>query len=217
MVAVDGEATRRAAFSLSTHPGVSKVSVLAPAASRHFPVVDSPEGHDLVISVSASGWDGPDLPLAVADDQLDRPGVYGGSPQGLARALANGSGDVDILALAFPGEPTRGTDVMFPSPIDGRRATTDLVGGRKVYMAPGEGPLGAAMALGSERHRVILDNFHFMEGIALAAAAVLALSDPGGATLAVWEDATTYLAAATAMGLVVGERPARAISSYPTR
>lgn len=210
VVAVDGEVTMRAAQSLAVYPGVETVAVLGPAKSPHFPTIDTPAGWDLVIGSERAAKVAAkhELPAAVVGDLHAQPGMSLGSPIGLALALAVGIDALETVAVALPGAPEGESMVVFPSPIDNREATIDIVDGHEVHLARGEGPLAAAMALGARRHRVIVDDFAFLEGIALAAAAVVALEDPADGPTPVWVRAVSYLRVATDMGLVIGERSA---------
>ncbi len=207
VVVVDGEASKRAAFSLTAHPGISHVSVLAPATSKHFPVVESVDGHDIVVGRSPVRHD---LPTVIADEDLRSPGIFGGSVLGLVLALAVGVDEVDSMAAALPGDPAGDVTVVFPSPIDGRPSRTERLGGHPIQVGRGEGALAAAMVTSPSLHRVIVDDHTFMEGIALAAAAALLLDGIPNAPTPAWTLAASYLQTAVDMGLVIGERtPAR--------
>lgn len=204
-MALEGEAFKRAAFSLATHPGITEVAVLAPATSKHFRVVDGPHGYDVVVG----RWKSPQghgLPTVVPDEDLDTYGIYGGSLFGLVLALAVGLNGVDTMAAALPGDTAGDTTIVFPSPIDGRSATLERFGGHPIQVARGESPLGAAMVTSPSRHRVIVDNHAFLEGIALAAAAALLATGVSDTPTPVWTMAEPYLRAAVDMGLVIGER-----------
>jgi hypothetical protein len=202
-IALEGEATKRAAFSLAAHPGISAVSVLAPAHSQYFPVVDSPAKHDVVVGRSSKHHE---LPTVVSDEDLKGPGVFGGSVLGLVLALAVGVDEVDVVAAALPGDPDGDTTIVFPSPIDGRRSVIERLGGHPIHVGRGDGPLAAAMVTSASRHRVIVDHHAFMEGIALAAATTLLIDSTPDTPIPVWTMAAQYLRAAIDMGLVIGER-----------
>lgn len=211
LVAVDGESTTRAAQSLADHPGIEAVALLAPAKSRNFETVTTAEGFDVVVgkAVATETAQRAGLP-AVVEGELPpgARGVYGASILGLALALASDLPGNPTTAVAVEGEPEGERTVMFPSPIDSRPAVEESVDGRSVLVARGEGPLQAAIALGADRHRVVMDHARFMEGIALAAGVGILLERPVDAAIPVWEAASAYLKTAVEMGLVLGERPA---------
>jgi hypothetical protein len=211
LVAVDGESTTRAAQSLADHPGIETVALLAPASSRNFETVTSADGFDVVVgkAVAAETAQRAGLPAVVEGELPDGSrGVYGASIQGLAIALSKDLSDSPLAAVALEGEEDGDRTVMFPSPIDSRPATEETFAGHSLLVARGEGPLQAAIALGGDRHRVVMDQARFMEGIALAAGVGILLDRSVENVLGVWEAASTYLSTAVAMGLVLGERPA---------
>ncbi|HLU32050.1 MAG TPA: hypothetical protein VK088_09825 [Acidimicrobiia bacterium] len=213
LVAVDGESTTRAAQSLADHPGIGSVAVLAPASSRHFQTVTSAEGFDVVVgkAVAAETAQRAGLP-AVVEDELGAGsvGVFGASIVGLALALAADLEGDPLTAVALEGEADGDRTVMFPSPIDSRSVTEEWISGRRVLVGRGEGPLQAAIALGTDRHRVVMDHARFLEGIALAAGVGILLERPEEGAIGVWEAASAYLRTSVEMGLVIGERPAPA-------
>ena len=212
VVAVEGEVTMRAAQSLVVHPGVDQVALLAPAKSVHFPTVTSPVGWDLVIGSERAAGAGRKhgIPVAVTGTLDDQPGIFLGSPVGLALALAVGVDMVETIALAQPGEASGDSTVVFPSPIDARTAIVEHHDGHDIQVARGQGNLAAVMVMGSDRHRVVLDDNSFLTGIALAAAAVVGLDSEPGTALPVWTRSADYLQTAVSMGLVIGERSAAA-------
>ena len=206
VVAVEGEATRRAAHSLSPHPDI-EVALLAPATSTQFSVVDSAAGHDAVVGLgraarvaAASG-----VPAVVAGSLDGNRGIEHCSIPGLALALAADLESPGTVAVAMPGADGGDETIVFPSPIDSRRAHPETFSGRTVFVADGHETVAAAMALGRDLHRVILDDHRFMEGIALAAGVGILVA--GFESGPVWEHAAPYLQTATEMGLVIGERP----------
>ncbi|MFP3915198.1 MAG: hypothetical protein ACLFWM_10005 [Actinomycetota bacterium] len=206
-VAVDGDVTTRAAHSLSTHPGI-EVVLLAPATSRQFDVVDSPAGCRAVVGTERAlrAAQSAGLPAVTAGDTDGLPGVAWASLPGLALALAAALEGVDTVAVALPGEPEGSREVVFPSPIDARRVRPEAVDSHTVWMGGGDGSLAAALSLGGEHDRVILDDHLFMSAIALAAGAVLLVEDQTPGRVAVWERSEPYLRAVTDMGLVLAER-----------
>lgn len=210
LVVVDGEVTTRAAHSLVPHPGVSEVCLLAPATSSHFDTVGSTDGFDVVIGTgnAVAVAAGAQLPAVVTGDASDAAGVTWASPSGLAQALAADLDEVVEVATAVPGEPDGDTFVVFPSPIDSRQARSEGVDGHTILVARGHGSLGAAMAIGRSRHRVITDDHRFLAGIALAAGAGILLEETPTAPTPVWERPVSYLRTAVDMGLVIGERAA---------
>ena len=200
----------RAAHSLAAHPGIDSVAVLSPASSGHFPSADDPSGFDVVIGTdgatdvaAAAG-----IPTATTHGSSSGPGLTGATVTGLALALAVGVDAISAVAVAVPGESGGDREVVFPSPLDARWAAQREIDGHDVFVADSEGSLGAAMVTGSDRHRVVIDDFSFMSGIALAAAAAVVLSDGVDMTAPVWTRADHYLRSAVEMGLVVGERRA---------
>jgi hypothetical protein len=126
----------------------------------------------------------------------------------LALALAADLEDVELVAVARPGEPSGAETVVFPSPIDSRAAVPVTVDGRPMLLAEGEGPLAACMAWGGVRHRMILDDHLYLAAICLAAAAELHPYVAGPS--AVWDFPDQFLRRVVELGLVLGERPARA-------
>lgn len=212
VVVVDGEVDMRAAQSLAVHPGVEAVALLGPTKSPHFPTVATPAGWDLVLGSGRAAEVAAEhaMAAAIVGELSDQRGISLGSPHGLALALAVGLEAVQTVAVALPGPPAGESAVVFPSPIDARPAIVESVDGHEVHVARGEGSLAAAMALGADRHRVIVDDHSFLEGVALAAAAVAALAAGLEGPTPVWTRADAYLRAAVDMGLVIGERsPAR--------
>ena len=204
VVAAEGEATRRAALSLSTHPDV-EVALLGPTTSSQFPVVDSAIGYDAVVGSERAAIEA-GIP-AVVPGALERHfGVEHCSIAGLALALAADLEGVGTVAVAVPGAGGGDQEVTFPSPIDSRRARAESFSGRTVFVADSPDDAAAALALGQDRHRVILDDHRFMEGVALAAGVGVLLA--GYESGPVWRHAPAYLQTATEMGLVIGERPA---------
>lgn len=211
LVAVDGESTTRAAQSLSDHPGIETVALLAPARSSNFETVTTAEGFDVVVgkAVAAETAQEAGLPAVVeAELPPGTHGVYAASILGLAVALSSDMPGSPTTAVAVEGEPKGARAVMFPSPIDSRPAVEEPVDGFRVLVARGEGPLQAAIALGADRHRVVMDHAGFMEGIALAAGVGILLEGTVEAAIPVWAAASTYLKTAVDMGLVLGERSA---------
>ncbi len=210
LIAVEGEVTMRAAQSLAAQPGVDQISLLAPAKSASFPTVERATGYDLIVgrAVAAEVGAKEGIPAVVEGTLEVQPGMYHASIAGLAMSLAVGVDGVETVAVATPGEPQGRRHLVFPSPIDARNAVEDRVDGHEVLVANGAGPLASAMVLGADRHRVIVDDHHFLAGIALAAAAAVALTDPPEEPVPVWTRAGDYLRLAVEMGLVIGERAA---------
>src|SRR5690606_10950895 len=120
VVAAEGEATRRAALSLSTHPDV-EVALLGPTTSSQFPVVHSAIGYYAVVGSERAAIEA-GIP-AVVPGALERHfGVEHCSIAGLALALAADVEGVGTVAVAVPGAGGGDQEVTFPSPIDSRRA-----------------------------------------------------------------------------------------------
>ncbi|HEX2154186.1 MAG TPA: hypothetical protein VHL52_09415 [Acidimicrobiia bacterium] len=206
VVAIDGEVTTRAAQSLSAHPDV-QVALLSPTTSSQFDTVDSPDGFDAVLGTTkaAQAAAAAGLPVITTGELRDQPGVAWASITGLALALATELHE-GTVAVAVPGEEVGDETVVFPSPIDVRRATVEPVEENKVYIARGDAPLAAALALGRRLHRVIVDDFRFMEAVALAAGVGILMQGPLASPTPVWQRPSAYLQAAADMGLVIGER-----------
>lgn len=211
LVAIEGEVTMRAAQSLHVHPGVETVALLGPSKAPGFDTVDSAAGFDAVFGAKTAAGTARTfgMPAVVIGGLEGQPGIAGASVVGLALALAAAEGPDALVAVAVPGEVTGDRRVVFPSPLDGRAATAERHGGREVLVARDQAPLGAAMVMGETRHRVILDDHRFLEGVALAAAVAL-LPEIQGEPLPVWARPGPYLRTAAEMGLVVAERPAAA-------
>lgn len=210
LVVVDGEVTMRAGHSLAAHPGIASVSVLAPASSTHFPTAEDPGDFDVIVGTDQAATVGHDAGIKVATTGRSSPadGLTGATVTGLALALAVGMEDPTTIAVATPGQPSGSHRVVFPSPIDARKAAEEDVDGHEVLVAEGPGPLGAAMVTGGTRHRVVVDDYSFLTGVVLAAAAAVVLEDGAAGAAPVWSRADLYLRSAVEMGLVVGERRA---------
>lgn len=206
-VAVEGEVTTRAAQSLSSHPDV-EVVLLAPAKSSQFEVADTPEGCAAVIGAESAVRIAAASRLpAVATTRLGtQPGVAWASIPGLALALSSDLDSIRQVAVAVPGDPDGDETVVFPSPIDGRKAVAEEIDSRHLLVARGDGPLASALALGGDRHRAIMDDHRFMEAIALAAGVGALTEGELTGPVPAWERSRPYLRAAAEMGLVIGER-----------
>lgn len=205
-VLVTGDIAVRAAHSLSVHPSVDEVVVVGPARSKSFEVVEDAENCDVLIGT------GPDAPKRASklgkpllwDGESRQSGVlvWGASPQGLTIALASRESDRRLVALAHP-DVEGGSDhkARFPDPI-GRLEVSDTVyGGHRLALATSPNQFASCLAVGANRRVTIIDDGHFLSGIALAASVVVA----DGAPRPVWDDALDYLQAATRMGLVMAE------------
>lgn len=205
-VLVTGDIAVRAAHSLSAHPGIDEVVVIGPARSRSFRVVPDATDCDLLIGTGSLApgrardlgvpliWDG--------DEAEEGVKVWGGSPVGIALALAAREPDPRIVAVAHP-DLGEGNDhqVRFPDPIGSLQVSDATFGGKRVALAKAGDQLAACLAVGAERRVTIIDDGAFMSGIALAAAVDIA----GDQSLPVWEEALVYLQSASAMGLVMAE------------
>ncbi len=205
-VLVTGDNAVRAAHSLSAHPTVDEVVVIGPARSKSFEVVPSAAGCDLLLG---SGPDAPGLARKhgvdlIWDGETLEPGVRvaAGSVAGIALALADRETDLRLVAASHP-DYEEGEDhaVRFPEPV-GAGAVTDLsYAGRRIALAHSGNRFAACLAVGARRRVTIVDDAAFLSGVALAAAADVAGSEP---TL-VFERSLDYLQAATAMGLVMAD------------
>jgi hypothetical protein len=205
-VLVTGDVVVRAAHSLAAEPTVDEVVVIGPATSKTFPVVADAEGCDLLVGTGPTAperarqlgvrllWDGEIPEEGVA--------VYGGSPQGLALALAAREADPQLVAVAHPAL-AGGNDhkAPFPHPV-GRLGVRDaMYGGRRVAVAQSPNEYAAALTVGVDRKVAIVDDADFLSGVALAATVSVVEDQP----VAVWETALSYLKTATGMGLVMAE------------
>lgn len=205
-VLVTGDIAVRAAHSLSAHPGIDEVVVIGPARSKSFPVVSDPEGCAFLLG---TGRDAPERARALGVDLIwdgdeAEPGVrvWGGSPVGLALALAAREPDPRLVAVAHPDldEGDR-SQIRFPDPIGPASVADVVLDGRPVAVARSSTPFAAALVEGAQRKVTIVDDGDFLSGIALAAAVMVAGAEPAP----VWDHALDYLQAATAMGLVMAE------------
>ena len=205
-VLVTGDIAVRAAHTLAAHPTVDDVVVIGPARSRHFRVVDTAEGCDLLVGTGGSAlkkarqhdvpllWDG--------DEALDGVSVYGANPQGLTLALAAREDDPRLVAVAHPAiEPGSDQSVRFPDPIGKLSVSDGAYLGHRLAQAKSPNEFAACLAVGAERRVTIVDHGAFMSGIALAAAVDIA----NGSKSPVWDNALPYLKTVTSMGLVMAE------------
>ena len=104
--------------------------------------------------------------------------------------------------MAHP-DRDEGTDhlVRFPEPV-GRATVADTTySKRRVSIAKSPNRFAACLAVGAGRSVTIVDDGAFLSGVALAAAVDLAGDNP----MLAFEDALTYLQAATDMGLVMAD------------
>jgi hypothetical protein len=205
-VLVTGDAAVRAAHSLNAHPGVDQVVVIGPAKSRNFKVVENADGCDLLLG---TGPDAPGrarslgVPLIWDGDQRENGvAVWGASPVGVAVALAERETDSRIVAVAHPGLGDGNEHlVRFPDPIGSTMVDDTVFGGRAVATGKSKNQFAACLAVGADRSVTIIEDGNFLDGVALAAGAVLDLT----AGKPVWEQALDYLQTARAMGLVMAE------------
>jgi hypothetical protein len=185
-----------------------EVVVIGPATSRTYRVVDDATGCDLLVGTGAEApgraaelgvglvWDGDKPEGGVA--------VYGASPEGLALAMAARENDLQLVAVAYPwAEPREGRTARLPRPVGKVTLHDTTFGGRPIAIGPSPNSYAAALTSGLERRVTIVDDGAFLAGVALAAGTAV---KTGGA---VWDDALTYLRAATGMGLVMAEEPVR--------
>lgn len=205
-VLVTGDVAVRAAHALSAQAWVEDVVVVGPARSRSFEVVKDADECDYLLG------SGPDAPKRASklgkpliwdgEDGAGKAHVWGASPQGLTLALASRETDPRLVAVAHP-ELESGKDhrARFPDPIGRLDVSDESYGGKRLAVAESPNEFAACLAIGKDRRVTIIDDGHFLAGIALAAGAGVA---PVGAG-PVWEHALTYLQKATAMGLVMAE------------
>lgn len=201
-----GDIAVRAAHALSAHSGVERVVVIGPARSKSFEVVDTADGCDYLIG---SGSEAPararehEVPL-LWDGDSDEPGVavWGASAEGLTLALASRESDPRLIALAHPELP-EGNDhrARFPDPIGRIEVADSDYAGRRIALGRSPNEFAACLAVGADRRVTIIDDGHFLSGVALAAsvAAVNGVGRP------VWEDSLPFLKTATELGLVMAE------------
>ena len=205
-VLVTGDTAVRAAHSLGAHPTVDEVVVVGPARSKSFRVVPSAEGCDYLVGT------GPDAPgLArnhgvqlIWDGESIEDGIIvaGGSPAGLALAMASREPDPRLVAVSHP-DYDEGSDhvVRFPEPVGKATVNDTTYAQRRVATAKSPNRFAACLAVGAGRRVTIVDDAAFLSGIALAAGVDIAGDQP----LMVFDDALTYLQTATDMGLVMAD------------
>ncbi len=205
-VLVSGDTAVRAAHSLAAHPSVDEVVVVGAARSKNFKVAPTPEGCDYLVGSGAGApararryglpllWDGGEAEEGVA--------VWGGSPQGLALALASRESDPRMVAVAHSSLPGgNDAEVRFPKLIGTLPVVDAVYGGQRLFTAKAPGSFAACLAVAAARSVTIVDDGAFLSGIALAA--TVDITD--WAPTAVWDQALPYLQSATAMGLVMAE------------
>lgn len=205
-VLVTGDTAVRAAHSLSAHPGVEEVVVVGPATSRSFKVVATAEGCDLLVGTGDSApptarkhgvpllWDGENVEDGVV--------VWGASVAGLTLALASRETDTRLVALADPNQDEHNNrKLRFPDPVSTLGVSNTTYAGRPLTMGKSPNEFSACLVVSSKRSVTIVDQAHFMAGVALAAGVGVLGAEP----LPVWNRALTYLNTATEMGLVMGE------------
>lgn len=205
-VLVTGDIAVRAAHSLAARQEVDEVVVIGPARSKSFKVVETASGCDYLIGT------GPEAPKKArrhgvsliwsGDVRADGVEVWGANPSGLTLSLASREADPRLIALAHP-EASGGREhsARFPDPIGHADVTGAELGGRLLAVAKSPNQFAAALAIGAKRRVAIVDHGAFMSGIALAAGLAVADGEPKP----VWDDALSYLKAATALGLVMAE------------
>jgi hypothetical protein len=193
----------RAAHSLAAHPDV-EVVVIGPATSKTYRVVADADECDLLVGT------GPEAPGRAAElgvglvwdgDTAERGvHVFGAAPEGLALAMAARETDLQLVAVAYPwAEAREGRTARLPRPVGKVTLHDTKFGGRPIAIGPSTNSYAAALTSGVERRVTIVDDGAFLAGVALAAGTAVNI---GGA---VWDDALTYLRAATEMGLVMAE------------
>lgn len=205
---VTGDTAVRSAHSLQAHPGVDEVVVVGPAKSRSFEVAENADGCDLLVG---HGEKAPRLarkhgvPLIWDGEGPEEEGVavWGASPTGLAIALASREPDPRLVAVAHPDIPGSDTtrSTRFPDPVGRVEVFDATLGGRPVALAASPNEFAACLAVGAGRRVTVVDHGGFMSGVALAAGIAAA----NGVGRPVWDEALSYLEAATEMGLVMAE------------
>lgn len=200
-VVVSDEIGSRCASALLSHPAVDLVGLVdadPPRSwgSRAVRTADG-EGFDVVVGGDAASL-APDALLVVPGPAPGgRPAVTHASPEGLARCLAAGLAAPAVVAVTGRGSPAReGTPVAFPAPL-GWVYATEVDG---LLVAPVDGTLAAVAASDRSRIRAVVDDRLFLEGVCLAAGALVA-----DTTGPVWSRPDAYLRAAEDLGLVVAE------------
>ncbi len=184
----------RAAASLAAHPDVAQIGL----ADANPP---SGWGDRMVRAKTSRGYD---LIVGRAHRTLrsitaDGTGaVTHASPWGLARALAGGLGPGAVAALTVPGRSRRSPAFFdFPAPVGRLLGSPDEAG---VLVCPDDGELAAAGGHNGNRTVAVVDHPAFLEGVCLAAGALL-----GAHRGPVWDSAEQYLSACEELGLVRAE------------
>lgn len=205
-VPASGDRAARAAHSLAAHPSVDELVIVGPANSRFYEVITDPDDCDLLVVT------GPDAPSRFAeagvpmvwDGDNPAPGVkvWGASPVGLAVALARRESDPAVAAVAHPGFDAGGEErLRFPDPVGRIAVKRTGAGDQALFAGRTETSYAAAVVEGPGRRVTIVDEAAFLTGVALAAGALVAGTEPGP----VWDRALDYLNAVTEMGLVMAE------------
>lgn len=196
LVTGTGSVALRAAASLAAHPDVAGVGLAdtnPPTGwSGRMVHAGNSRGYDVVV-----GRPHRRLPSVTSDDA----GTVGqASPLGLARSLAATIGPGAVAAMTVAGKARRSPAYFdFPRPVGrvlGRR------GEHGVLICPTDGDLAAAGAALGDLTVAVVDETLFLQGVCLAAGALL-----GPHRGPVWETAETYIAACEDLGLVRAESP----------
>ncbi|CAN5686352.1 MAG: hypothetical protein ACR2NT_00445 [Acidimicrobiia bacterium] len=215
LVLADHDHDLRVAHILNSEAGVERVAYLGEARSTVVERVDSANGFDLVVGHGAKSFEvatevGAAVITAAEVDMSPVPAVVGASLRGLGLAMAarlESTGvRVDRVATAQPNGASSkaGSEkVSFPRPvgrIDGVQLVDHPV---RVVESSSQTPWAAVMVEAGNTGQAVVDDYRFLEAVALAAA--IALVPPAG-IVRVWDSPQTYLARAEAMGLVAAER-----------
>ena len=213
LVLADHEHELRVAHILASEPGVEGVAFLGSARSSFIERAESAAGYQVVVCHDGNGFDlaaaaGAAVVSAAEIDNSPVPAVVGASLLGVALAMAarleSQGAQVDRVATARPDAAGAGSErVSFPRPV-GRVGGTALVGSPiRVVEARSEAPWAAVMVETDGTGQAVVDDFRFLEAIALAAG--VALVPPAG-VVRVWDSPRSYLARAEQMGLVAAAR-----------
>ena len=213
LVLADQEYELRVAHILSSEQAIEAVAYRGSARSSVIDRVDSAAGFDVIIGHGSECFDvatevGAVVVTAAEIDVSPVPAVVGASLLGLGLAMAarlESTGvRVDRVATARPDGPGSGSaKVQFPRPV-GRVGGIELVDSPvTVVEGSSQAPWAAVLAEGFGTRQAVVDDYRYLQAIALAAG--IALIPPAG-IVRVWDSPQVYLARAEAMGLVAAER-----------
>lgn len=205
-VLIGGEASVRAAHSLSADPLVDELVVLGPAKSNNFKVVQSAEGLDVLVGSGARApsearkhklpliWDG--------DHASEGVSIWGASVVGLAAAIARRQRNPIVIAAAHPdASQGSGPAVRFAKPVGATQVTELALDGISVGLGKSYNKYAGCLVTTKKRQITVVDRALFLSGVALAAG----LGVFNGEARAVWDQPLKFLDTAAGMGLVMAE------------